>query len=326
MPNSMYANDIAIPYRGQRYEDEDIAFNKGQESFKKGDAKNPYKDEQFPNPNVIAAWENGYNTAKRQKYLKVNEMADIEKKGLNLYVNKSPVKNLNVEEASNNMIYWRNDKRSVFYDEGYTMIWFIKTDESNAYLREHQDLLLFFPEKQSLNFKPNSGPIHDIWKSNRGIKRNKYTPKLTEYETKVQKDIIGVIEAYTDTNIIYIDMMSVRPGYMKNGINNLMIKYLISQFPNATLKFSDPTKDGKSFINKYYTYAKIEGVMTDDDIADLIDKLKTDYKGFFYTSKDAIIASRKLLTNPPDPNKFMKPSAHARACWEALIQYTKSTV
>lgn len=66
MPNSMYANDIAIPYRGQKYEDEDIAFDKGYKDFQKGNNTNPYKDEQFPNPNVITAWENGYNTAKRQ--------------------------------------------------------------------------------------------------------------------------------------------------------------------------------------------------------------------------------------------------------------------
>ena len=70
MPNSMYANDIAIPYRGQKYEDEDVAFYKGQEAFKKGDNVNPYKDEQFPNPNVISAWENGYNTAKMNKEIK----------------------------------------------------------------------------------------------------------------------------------------------------------------------------------------------------------------------------------------------------------------
>ena len=72
MPNSMYANDIAIPFRGQKYEDEDVAFQKGEEAFKKGDTTNPYKDEQFPNPNVITAWENGYKTAKRNK---VNEAA-----------------------------------------------------------------------------------------------------------------------------------------------------------------------------------------------------------------------------------------------------------
>ena len=66
MPDSMYANDIAIPYRSQPYDDENIAFDKGYKAFEKGDNTNPYKDEQYPDANKISAWENGYNTAKRQ--------------------------------------------------------------------------------------------------------------------------------------------------------------------------------------------------------------------------------------------------------------------
>lgn len=54
---------ITLPYRGYSYDDEDIAFKKGYEAYEKGETENPYKDEQFPNPNLIQAWENGFQNA-----------------------------------------------------------------------------------------------------------------------------------------------------------------------------------------------------------------------------------------------------------------------
>ena len=59
-------NTIAFPYRKHEYNDENEAFDKGFKSFKSGEI-NPYIDEEFPNANLVKAWENGYNTAKRNK-------------------------------------------------------------------------------------------------------------------------------------------------------------------------------------------------------------------------------------------------------------------
>ena len=67
MLDFIFANVTAIEFRRQRYEDEDIAFIKGEQDFIKGETENPYENEQFPNPNVIIAWKNGYETAKKNK-------------------------------------------------------------------------------------------------------------------------------------------------------------------------------------------------------------------------------------------------------------------
>jgi hypothetical protein len=56
-------NTITLPYRGYSYDDETIAFQKGFEAFEKNEKENPYEKEQFPNPNLITAWDNGWNTA-----------------------------------------------------------------------------------------------------------------------------------------------------------------------------------------------------------------------------------------------------------------------
>ena len=250
------------------------------------------------------------------KYLKkLNEMADIQKNGNKLSVDGTPLKNMNLEDINENMIYWRNDKGNYIFDEGYTMVWFVKDDATKAALLEKNELLVFFP-KASFGFgSAGTGPIHDIWKSKQ---------RLNPAEKQIQKGIIGAIEAHTDPNIIYIEMMSVRKGYMKNGINNLMIKQLIAQFPNAVLKFSNPTKEGLGFIKKYYPNAKIEGIMTDEDIADLLKRLKNDDNNFFYTGRDVEQAIIQLKI-PMSPNNFVKPSSYSRECWRVLTDYAKST-
>jgi len=209
------------------------------------------------------------------KYLKyITEMADIIKKGQKLSINNKPLKSFNVKEVQDNMLYWRCDKPTFMYDEGDTFVWFIKDDASRELLKDGQNLV-FFPV--SIGFGRNA-PIEDIWKKNNPL----------------QKSIIGCIRAYTDDSLVYIDMMSVRPGYMKNGINNFMIQFLTEQYPNAILKFSKPTKEGEGFIKKYYPTAKIEGQMTDEDITDLLNKLKTNQSILQYTSKDLLIAVNKL--------------------------------
>ena len=60
---------IAFAYRAQPYDDENVAFDKGSKAFEKNISKNPYEDEQFPNPNLIVAWQRGWDTAKKQSLL-----------------------------------------------------------------------------------------------------------------------------------------------------------------------------------------------------------------------------------------------------------------
>ena len=172
----------------------------------------------------------------------VNEMAKIEKKGKSLKVDNVPLKNIKTSDIGENILYWRNEKSNFMFTEGYTMVWFLDDSENAKYYKDGNNFL-FFPHAR---FSFDSSPITDIWLKN----------------TPIQKHVIGAIQAFTSDKQIFIDMMSVRKGYMQNGINNHMINTLIDAFPNAVVKFSAPTEMGKNFIKKYYPNAKIEGVLS----------------------------------------------------------------
>lgn len=185
-------------------------------------------------------------TKKYQEF--ITEMAQITKKGTKLTVDGTPLKNIKTSDIDDNIMFWRNDKANFMFEEGFSMLWFLDDD---AYKKDFNgDNLLFFPRG---GFSFDASPITDIWKKNKPI----------------QKHIIGCIQADTSENQIFVDMMSVRSGYMKNGINKHMINALVSIFPNAVLKFSKPTKMGQEFINKYYPTAKIEGILTKEDLIDI---------------------------------------------------------
>lgn len=210
----------------------------------------------------------------------INEMAEIIKKGQKLSVDGKPLKSLTLPEIEGNIIYYRWDKPSFLFGEGDTYVWFLKDDKLASDFISGENLL-FFPH--AVGFGKNA-PIDDIWKKNNPI----------------QKAIIGCIRAYTDQNLVYIDMMSVRPGYMKNGINKFMIKFLLEKYPNATLKFSKPTTEGELFINKYYPNAKIEGKLSSEDLEDLVDRIKNNKSLLLYTDKDLKSAFPKLGFKIPD--------------------------
>ena len=216
----------------------------------------------------------------------VNEMAEIDKRGQKLSVDGKPLKSLTLTEIEDNILYYRCDKRTFMFDEGDTYLWFIKDNKLAEDFSDGQNLLFFPP---SLSFGRNA-PINDIWKKN----------------NLLQKNIIGCIKAYTEDNLIYIDMMSVRPGYMKNGINNFMIQFLISQFPNAQLKFSKPTKEGKEFIQRNYPTAKIEGILSQEDLNELLKTIESNGSLFKYTTLD-LKSATDILKIPITQIKFKEP-------------------
>lgn len=79
-----------------------------------------------------------------------------------------------------------------------------------------------------------SSPIKDIWKKGRN-----------------SDGMIGIVRFYVRDEFVFIDMMSVKPGYKHNHVNTFMMRAIQDQFPNKELCFSDPTEPGKKFIQKF---------------------------------------------------------------------------
>ena len=59
----------AFAYKNIEYDEEDKAFKQGYKAFEEGKSieDNPYKEDLYPNSNLINAWELGFNTALKNK-------------------------------------------------------------------------------------------------------------------------------------------------------------------------------------------------------------------------------------------------------------------
>jgi hypothetical protein len=62
------------------------------------------------------------------------------------------------------------------------------------------------------------------------------------------KGLIGAVKFIARPDVLYIDFMSVRKGWRRRGINSLMIRTLVTEFPGRQLAFSEPTAMGSKFI------------------------------------------------------------------------------
>jgi len=170
----------------------------------------------------------------------INEMAIINKIKNKLFIDNIPLKDIQLQSLEDNILYYKEEVGNFIIPKNFTMVWILDNDKFKLPFIKGEENLLFF--KSRISYASIGSPISDIWLKN--------TPN--------QKHIIGVIRAITNEDLIYIDMMSVRPGYKRNKINYHMINYLININPNAKLKFSSPTNDGLSFIKKYFPNSEID--------------------------------------------------------------------
>lgn len=171
-----------------------------------------------------------------------NERALITKDKGKVFADGKPLKKLNVEAMEDNMAFMHIPEGIPFFNKpkGFTMVWFLDSDEFVKKLENGEADPLFFPPGRMYDF--NSAPISDIWK------------------IKDSKPFIGAIEAYVKEEEILIKMMSVRPGFKKNHINSMMIDLLKNQFPNKKIIYWHPTDDGKKFMKKYNKTDELEDI------------------------------------------------------------------
>lgn len=166
----------------------------------------------------------------------LSEMPDLTLKNKTAFVNDSPLKNLKVEDIENNIVVFRQDKENSFFPFGLTFVYFMDTEESAKLMAQGKIPFLRIPVG---TFNSGGSPITDVWKK-------KFQKPGTEH-------ILGLIEGITTEEKIFIDMISVRPGWQRNKIATLMYNKLKKDFPNAKLTTSDTTDKGekwKKSVNK----------------------------------------------------------------------------
>jgi len=164
----------------------------------------------------------------------VKEMADITLNKKQVLANDKPLKTMKLMDIKENIVFIRQPTSNGFMAEGYSLIYFMDSTESAQKMGKGQLPYLMFPKG---NIHSGGNPITDVWKK-------KYQKPGTEH-------IIGMIEANSMPDLIYVDFMSTRASYRRNRINSLMIDVMREKFPDAKIEFSSSTNNGRKFIKSY---------------------------------------------------------------------------
>lgn len=174
----------------------------------------------------------------------INETPQISRKGRNVYAGDSKLKKLKVEDIKGNIVVFRQPDDSGFFREGSTWVYFMDNEESAQKLKRNEIPMIIVPRG---TIHHGGSPITDIWKA-------KFQKPGTEH-------ILGVLEGFTDENLIYVEMLTVRRGYKRNRIASLMLDLLKKLNPNAELKYSTPTENGRDFIDSYLSKKKLDEII-----------------------------------------------------------------
>jgi hypothetical protein len=164
----------------------------------------------------------------------LTEMPQISRHGKKVTANGQSLKKMDLEAVTDNIVIFHSKQETFATPPGFTFVYFMDSDESVQDMKNHKIDYLIIHDRIRSDW--NSAPIKDVWK---------------KAKANGQEHILGVVQGVVDDKEIYIDKMSVRPGYKKNSINTKMIQELEKTFPGRKLGFSGPTKDGAEFIQKY---------------------------------------------------------------------------
>jgi len=161
------------------------------------------------------------------------EMPVISKRGTDVYADEELLKKMPLSAVKGNIVIFRQPTESLF-PAGFTLAYFMDSDESALAMKENKLPYKVVPERPRNDW--NAAPIKDVWKK--------------KFD-KGQEAILGLVQGITNDQEIYVDKMTVRPAYKKSSITRKLIDALKADFPNATVNFSGPTKEGAQFIQKY---------------------------------------------------------------------------
>lgn len=164
----------------------------------------------------------------------VTESPMMTKKGETALAGDKPLKDQAVEEVTGNIVVIRQGKGGGFLAEGFTLVYFMDSDESAQAMKQGQIPYLMVPRG---TFMGGGSPITDIW--------------LKKFQKPGTHHILGVIEGHSDEETIFIDMVTVRPGWKRNHIAKLMMDRLKKTFPEAKLSTSTQTDDGQKLFQSY---------------------------------------------------------------------------
>ena len=221
----------------------------------------------------------------------VMEMPQISKKGKKLMAGDEPLKGQTVEKVIGNIVVIRQGTGGGFLPEGWTLVYFMDSEESAQAMQQGQIPYLIVPIG---TFKSGGSPITDIWKK-------KFCGKPG------QEHILGVIQGHSDATSIFIDMITVRPGFQRNHIAKLMMDRLKKTFPKANITTSSRTDKGDKFAKGYGISECSVGAGIPEEDRLKIHNQDGSVRRWQIRSKDAPKTPQMTDTPPKAIKKFDKP-------------------
>lgn len=144
-----------------------------------------------------------------------------------------PLKGMKLEDIQGNIVLFRVPDKNSFFGEGFTLVYFMDSEESAEGIKNGSIPYLMVPQG---TFMSGGSPITDVWKK-------RFQQPGTEH-------ILGLIQGRSNDEDVFVDMVSVRPGYQRNGIASAMVNLLKHRFPKAKLSTSGRTEKGQKFFSK----------------------------------------------------------------------------
>lgn len=147
--------------------------------------------------------------------------------------NNTPLKDLSVEDVRRNIVMFRNPTDTIF-PAGFTLVYFMDSEQAAQDMKDGKIPYLMVPRG---TFHSGGSPITDIWKK--------------AFQRPGTEHILGMVEANSNDENIFLDMVTVRPKYQKNTIAKKMVDIIVRNFPNATISHSSTTDKGEKFVKSY---------------------------------------------------------------------------
>lgn len=174
---------------------------------------------------------NLFTNSNTQDEKPLTESPQITQIGKLARVNDQPLKNVPLSTVRENMVFIRQQNQGGFIPEGWSVIYFMDTEEAANMMANGKMPYLLVPRG---TFSSGGSPITDIWKK--------------RFQKPGHEHILGVLEGNTMPDNVYIDMITVRSGYRRNSIAKKMVELIKQEYPNAKITYSSPTDQGRKFF------------------------------------------------------------------------------
>lgn len=172
-------------------------------------------------------------------FLNLLEMPDFSRQGTKVKDSGGrQLRDLSVDEVEANIGFMHLPEGTFFTAPGFTMAWFFDTEEAARAAGSTPGYCppLFQDYVNVSDRFSGRSPIKGIWNKRKGP------------HSALDASVVGAIRAYIDDSTIYLDMISVRPGWKRNSVAAKLTAALKNHWPGRALEHSETTSDGHRFL------------------------------------------------------------------------------